>query len=167
MPNSCDMTNRIVIGGKHFLHAWRCSARAACAWPVARPSRWTVARKLTAQRAVMLTVSWTQHTVRTGLCQLDAAGGCLDGRPVFIYAVFKDAVIIYRGAGCWYVLSPIRKETSSEACQGRARFQHRDTSWHQVFFSLQGKVPKEIHAILTEMLACFLPGRDKDLSAPL
>jgi len=85
MPNSCDMTNRIVIGGKHFLHAWRCSARAACAWPVARPSRWTVARKLTAQRAVMLTVSWTQHTVRTGLCQLDAAGGCLDGRPVFIY----------------------------------------------------------------------------------
>jgi len=32
---------------------------------------------------------------------------------------------------------------------------------------LQGKVPKEIHAILTEILACFLPGRAKDLSAPL
>ena len=25
---------------------------------------------------------------------------------------------------------------------------------------------KEIHAILTETLACFLPGRAKDLSAP-
>jgi len=27
------------------------------------------------------------------------------------------------------------------------------------FFFLQGKAPKEIHAILTETLACFLPGR--------
>ena len=35
------------------------------------------------------------------------------------------------------------------------------------FFSpLQGKVLKEIHAILTETLACFLPGRANDLSAP-
>ena len=35
------------------------------------------------------------------------------------------------------------------------------------FFFLQGKAPKEIHAILTETFACFLPGRAKDLSAPL
>ena len=35
------------------------------------------------------------------------------------------------------------------------------------FFFLQGKAPKEIDAILTEILACFLPGRAKDLSAPL
>jgi len=34
-------------------------------------------------------------------------------------------------------------------------------------FFLQGKAPKEIHAILTETLACFLPGRAKNLSAPL
>ena len=34
-------------------------------------------------------------------------------------------------------------------------------------FFLQGKAPKEIHAILPETLACFLPGGDKDLSAPL
>jgi len=33
------------------------------------------------------------------------------------------------------------------------------------FFSCQGKAPKEIHAILTETLACFLPDRAKDLSA--
>jgi len=32
---------------------------------------------------------------------------------------------------------------------------------------LQGKAPKEIHAILTETLACFLPGQAKDLPAPL
>ena len=35
------------------------------------------------------------------------------------------------------------------------------------FFPLQGKAPKEIHAILTETLACFLPDRAKDLSALL
>jgi len=32
---------------------------------------------------------------------------------------------------------------------------------------LQGKAPKKIHAILTETLACVLPGRAKDLSALL
>jgi len=32
---------------------------------------------------------------------------------------------------------------------------------------LQGKAPKEIYAILTETLACFLVDRVKDLSAPL
>jgi hypothetical protein len=35
------------------------------------------------------------------------------------------------------------------------------------FSPLQGKAPKEIHATLTETLACFIPGRAKDLSAPL
>jgi hypothetical protein len=35
------------------------------------------------------------------------------------------------------------------------------------FFFLHGKAQKEIHAILTEILACFLPGRAKDFSAPL
>jgi len=30
------------------------------------------------------------------------------------------------------------------------------------FLFLQCKAPKEIHAILTETLACFLPGRPKD-----
>ena len=35
------------------------------------------------------------------------------------------------------------------------------------FLSLQGKAPRDIHAILTETLSCFLPGRAKDLSASL
>jgi len=40
----------------------------------------------------------------------------------------------------------------------RARFQqHRDVSCHQVFFFLQGKAPKEIHAILTETLGEHSP----------
>jgi len=70
--------------------------------------------------------------------------------------------------GCWKVFSPARKKTSSQACQGRARFQqHRDASRHQGSFSLQGKAPQEINTILREILACFLPGRAKDLSAHL
>jgi len=37
-------------------------------------------------------------------------------------------------------LSPNRKETSSEACQGRARFQqHGDASCHQGFFPPTGQ----------------------------
>ena len=35
------------------------------------------------------------------------------------------------------------------------------------FFFVQGKAPREIHAKLTETLACFFRGRAKDLSAPL
>jgi hypothetical protein len=35
------------------------------------------------------------------------------------------------------------------------------------FLFPQGKALKEIHAILTETLACFLPGRAKNLSASL
>ena len=60
------------------------------------------------------------------------------------------------------------KETNLEACQRRARFQHIETrAVIKFFFFLQGKAPKEIHTILTETLACFLPGRAKDLSASL
>ena len=35
------------------------------------------------------------------------------------------------------------------------------------FLFLQRKAPKKIHGILTEILACFIPNRAKDLSAPL
>ena len=35
------------------------------------------------------------------------------------------------------------------------------------FVFLQRKAPKEIHAILTETLVCFLPGLAKDLPVPL
>jgi len=46
------------------------------------------------------------------------------------------------------------------------------TTWRRelstsFFFFLQGKAQKEIHAILTETLARFLPSRAKNLSALL
>ena len=48
-------------------------------------------------------------------------------------------------------------EAEKKHVRRRARFQqHRDTSCHQVFF-LQGKAPKEIHAILIEILKEYAP----------
>jgi len=74
-------------------------------------------------------------------------------------------VRIYRGADKSLARSG-RKQARKHV--GRTRFQqHRDANYHQVFFSLQGKAPKEIHAILKETLAGFFPSRAKDLSAPL
>ena len=49
-------------------------------------------------------------------------------------------------------------EAERKHIRRRARFQQRgDTSCHQVFFFLQGKAPKEIHAILTETLGGHAP----------
>jgi len=77
----------------------------------------------------------------------------------------------------------IRVQTRDLSCDNLAR-PGRKQAWKHVrdardfnnietrdvirfFFSLQGQVPKEIQAILTETLACFIPGRAKYLSAPL
>ena len=71
--------------------------------------------------------------------------------------------------------------TSCQACQGCALLQQagkhvRDARYCnnmetraviKFYFFLQGKAPKEIHAILTETSDCFLPGRANNLSAPL
>jgi len=46
-------------------------------------------------------------------------------------------------------------------------FNNIDTRAIIKFLFLQGKAPKEILALLTQALACFLPGWVKDLSAPL
>jgi len=50
-------------------------------------------------------------------------------------------------------------EAERKHVRRRARFQqHRDASC-QVFFFLQGKAPKEIHAILTETLGEHAPSK--------
>jgi len=73
---------------------------------------------------------------------------------------------IYRGADK-SLARPGRKEARKHVRDARDLKKNRDASWHQVFPPLQGKAPKEIQAILTETLACFLPGPAKDLSAPM
>ena len=47
-------------------------------------------------------------------------------------------------------------EAERKHVRRRALFQHRDASCH-CFFFLQGKAPKEIHAILTETLGEHVP----------
>ena len=61
---------------------------------------------------------------------------------------------------------PGRKQARKHVRDARD-FNNMETRAVIKFLFLQGKAPKEIHAILTETLACFLSGRAKDLSAPL
>jgi hypothetical protein len=71
----------------------------------------------------------------------------------------------YRGADkslAW----PRRKEARKHVRDARD-FNNIETRAVSKFLFLQGKASKEIHAILTETLGCFLPGRAKNLSAPL
>ena len=78
---------------------------------------------------------------------------------IYIYICIYTGVLISA--------SPTRKETSSEACQGRTRFQqHGDASRHQVFFS-PCKARRRRKFTPFWQKACFLPGWAKDLSAPL
>ena len=71
---------------------------------------------------------------------------------------------VYRGADK-SLARPGRKQTRKHVMDARdSTTSRRELS---SFFFLQGKAPKEIHAILTAALACFLPGRAKDLSASL
>ena len=68
----------------------------------------------------------------------------------------------------WTLLPPYQGADKSLARPGKkqARKHVRDARDFNFIF-LQGKAMKEIHAILTETLACFLPGRAKDLLALL
>jgi len=72
---------------------------------------------------------------------------------------------IYRGADK-SLARPERKQARKHVRDARD-FNKIETRAVIKFIFLHGKAPKEIHAILTETLACFLPGRAKDLSALL
>jgi len=74
--------------------------------------------------------------------------------------------LLYRGADK-FLARPGRKQARKHVRDARD-FNNIETRAVIKFFSpLQGKAPKEIHAILIETLACLLSGRTKDLSAPL
>jgi len=70
----------------------------------------------------------------------------------------------YRGADK-SLTRPGRKFGSVSGTRAISTTSRRELS--SSFFFLQGKVPNEIHAILTGTLASFLPGRSRDLSAAL
>jgi len=70
----------------------------------------------------------------------------------------------YRGADKSLV-RPGRKQARKHVEDGRD-FNSIETRTVVRILFLRGKAPKEIHAILTETLDCFIRGRAKDLSAP-
>ena len=72
----------------------------------------------------------------------------------------------YRGADK-FLARPGRKQARKHVRDARDFNNFETRAVIKFLFFLQGKAPKEIHAILTETLACFLPGRAKDLSATL
>jgi len=73
---------------------------------------------------------------------------------------------LYQGADK-SLAQPGRKQARKHVTEARSFNNIETRTVIKFFFSLQGKAPKEIHAILMETLVCFLPGRTKDLTAPL
>jgi len=81
--------------------------------------------------------------------------------------IFKLCLFFqYRGADKSLAL-PERKQTRKHVKDAHGFNNMEARAVIKFFPPLQSKAPKEIHAILTETLACFLPGRAKDLSALL
>jgi len=71
----------------------------------------------------------------------------------------------YAGDNDKSLARPGRKQARKHVRDARD-FNKMETRAVIKFLFLQGKAPKEIHAILTQTLACFLPGRAKDLQHP-
>ena len=80
-----------------------------------------------------------------------------------VVAGTRLSVTLYRGADKSLAL-PGRKQARKHARDARD-FNNIERRAVIKFFYLQGKAPKEIHAIQIEILACFLHGRAKDSSA--
>ena len=80
-------------------------------------------------------------------------------------SMLLKCMIQYRGADK-SLTRPGRKQALKHDRDARD-FKNIETRAVIKFLFLQGKAPKEIHTILTETLSSFLPGRAKDLSAPL
>jgi len=82
-----------------------------------------------------------------------------------IMDVFNLLFLIYRGAG--KSLARQGRKQARKHVRDTRDFNNIETRAVTKFVFLQGKAPKEIHAILTETLVCVLPGRANYLSAPL
>ena len=125
------------------------------------------------------TIQWVSHA----LVNQGSVWICLDFNWTPFYTVTELAVHIPSSDLCKIQLALDLQEyyyrgaDKSLAQPGRKQAQKhvRDTrdfnkieAWAVIkSLFLQGKALTEIHAILTETLACFLPGRAKDLSTPL
>ena len=79
---------------------------------------------------------------------------------------FYITFVYYRGADK-SLARPGKKQARKLARDARDFNNIETRAAIKLFFFLSGKVPKEIQAILTETLACFLSLRAKDVLASL
>ena len=123
---------------------------------------------------LIVTPYWKDLTARlyiaTSVCPVNSNKtivSLLNPTEVYTDNKFEEEIYpgVYRGADK-SLARPRRKKARKHVRDARD-FNNIETRAVIKFVFLQGKAPKEIHAILTEILACFLPGRAKDLSAPL
>ena len=89
--------------------------------------------------------------------------GAMRSLPHIPYDVHKD--YLYRGAD--KSLARPGKKQARRHVRDACEFSKIEKRAVIKLIFLQGKAPKEIHAILTATLACLLPGRAKNLSAPM
>ena len=93
--------------------------------------------------------------------------GPLQGSTIFWFSRSPGRLLISYPGADKSLARPGRKQASKHVRDARD-FNNIET-WAVIkfLFFLQGKAPKEFHAILTETVAFFRSGRAKDLSAPL
>jgi hypothetical protein len=82
-----------------------------------------------------------------------------------LFIIFEGNLYVFTRGTDKFLAQPGRKQARKHV-RDAGDFNNIETRAIIEFFFLQGKEPKEIHAFLTETLACFLPGRPKNLSAP-
>jgi len=83
-----------------------------------------------------------------------------------MWQIFLSVSLRYTPGADKSLARPGRKQARKHVRDARD-FNNIETRAVITFCFLQGKALKEIHAIPTETLACFLPGRAKELSALL
>ena len=122
-----------------------------------------------AQYILTLNTRQTSHIFHTVFTPTQWWGSCVMSlsdteRRVDIEPLHKR-LSVYRGAGK-SLARPGRKQARKHVRDARD-FNNIETRAVIKFFFFPARHRKNFHAILTETLACFLPGRSKDLSSPL
>jgi len=102
-------------------------------------------------------MSGTRAISTKSRCELSSSSFYLQGKaPKKIHAILTETLVCFLPSLAKDLSAPLYNPPSHGAVTPSV------SSGLQAM-PLQSKAPKEIHAILTETLACLLPGRAKDL----
>jgi len=84
-----------------------------------------------------------------------------------LYDTIKENVMKHIPGTDKFLAQPGRKQARKHVREAHDFNNIETRAVIKIFIFLQGKASEEIHTIVKEILACFLPARAKDLSAPL